>query len=241
MNTNGVPLSSGEGKRSAAAPPDPEVSAKATRRRFTAAYKLSVVEQADRCETPGEIGELASVVGWRKAAREGSLRELAKEARTEALGREAGGEEGADARAGERAAARGTPQGAHRDRGPGKSIGAAGVEPRGREELLSAAEGLAGHVGVRAACAALGVAHATFQRRRRPKTGQRQPRPVPRPGPERSGARRGLRGAVFAALRGPRSRGSVRDAAGRGRLSVFGADDVPDPGREQGGPGAPGI
>ncbi|WP_420463123.1 Ig-like domain-containing protein [Candidatus Palauibacter sp.] len=27
MNTNGVPLSSGEGKRSAAAPPDPEVSA----------------------------------------------------------------------------------------------------------------------------------------------------------------------------------------------------------------------
>ena len=86
MNTNGVPLSSGEGKRSAAAPPDPEVSAKATRRRFTAAYKLSVVEQADRCETPGEIGELlrreglysSHLSGWRKAAREGSLRELAK-------------------------------------------------------------------------------------------------------------------------------------------------------------------
>ena len=43
------------------------------------------------------------------------------------------------------------------------------------------------------------------------------------PGPERSGAQRGLRGAVLAALRGPRSRGSVRDAAGRGRLSVFGS------------------
>ena len=86
MNANGVPLSSGEGKRSAAAPPDPEVSAKATRRRFTAAYKLSVVERADRCETPGEIGELlrreglysSHLSGWRKAAREGSLRELAK-------------------------------------------------------------------------------------------------------------------------------------------------------------------
>ena len=46
MKTNGAPPSSREGKRSAAAPPDPEVSAKATRRRFTAAYKLSIIEQA---------------------------------------------------------------------------------------------------------------------------------------------------------------------------------------------------
>ena len=66
--------------------PDPEVAAKATRRRFTAAYKLSVVEKADACETPGEIGELLRREGlysshlsaWRKAAREGSLRGLAK-------------------------------------------------------------------------------------------------------------------------------------------------------------------
>ena len=58
MKVNGTPLSSGEGKRSAAAGPDPEVAAKATRRRFTAAYKLSIVEKADACETPGEIGEL---------------------------------------------------------------------------------------------------------------------------------------------------------------------------------------
>ena len=33
MKVNGTPLSSGEGKRSAAAGPDPEVAAKATRRR----------------------------------------------------------------------------------------------------------------------------------------------------------------------------------------------------------------
>ena len=86
MKTNGVPLSSGEGKRSAAAPPDPEVTAKATRRRFTAAYKLSIIEQAGRCETPGEIGQLlrreglysSHLSGWRKAARDGSLRELAR-------------------------------------------------------------------------------------------------------------------------------------------------------------------
>ena len=66
--------------------PDPEVPAKATRRRFTAAYKLLIVEKADACETPGEIGELLRREGlysshlsaWRKAAREGSLRELAK-------------------------------------------------------------------------------------------------------------------------------------------------------------------
>ena len=46
---------------------------------------------------------------------------------------------------------------------------------------MSAAVGLAGQVGVTvtAACAALGVARATFYRRRRPKTGQPQPRPAP--------------------------------------------------------------
>ena len=44
---------------------------------------------------------------------------------------------------------------------------------------MSAVRGLAGHVGVSAACEALGVARATFYRRRRPKTGQRQPRPAP--------------------------------------------------------------
>ena len=33
-------------------------SAKATRRRFSPRYKLSVVERADACETPGKIGEL---------------------------------------------------------------------------------------------------------------------------------------------------------------------------------------
>ena len=86
MKTNGTPLSSGEGKRSAAAAPDPEVTAKATRRRFTPQYKLAIVENAELCETPGEIGKLLRREGlysshlsaWRKAAREGSLQALAK-------------------------------------------------------------------------------------------------------------------------------------------------------------------
>ena len=36
----------------------PGGSAKATRQRFTPQYKLSLVERADACETPGEIGRL---------------------------------------------------------------------------------------------------------------------------------------------------------------------------------------
>ncbi len=45
---------------------------------------------------------------------------------------------------------------------------------------MTAAQELAGQVGVKAACAAMGVARATFHRRRRPATtGQRQPRPRP--------------------------------------------------------------
>ena len=86
MKSNGVPAAAGERKRGAAAPPDPEVSAKATRRRFTPQYTLSIVEQADECESPGDIGRLLRREGlysshlsaWRKAAREGSLRELAR-------------------------------------------------------------------------------------------------------------------------------------------------------------------
>ena len=58
MAMNGTPSSAGEGKRSAAAGLDPEFSAKTTRWRFTPQYKLSFVERADACETPGEIGRL---------------------------------------------------------------------------------------------------------------------------------------------------------------------------------------
>jgi hypothetical protein len=40
------------------AAPDPEVRAVAKRRHFSPAYKLSVLEEADRCSNPGEIGAL---------------------------------------------------------------------------------------------------------------------------------------------------------------------------------------
>lgn len=40
--------------------PDPEVRAVAKRRQFNAAYKLSVLEEADRCANPGAIWTWAS-------------------------------------------------------------------------------------------------------------------------------------------------------------------------------------
>ena len=70
----------------AAAPraPDPEVVAKPTRRRFSAEYRLRILEEADRCTQPGEIGRLLRREGlysshlsvWRKARRNGSLKTL---------------------------------------------------------------------------------------------------------------------------------------------------------------------
>ena len=64
--------------------PDPEVVAKPTRRQFTAEYRLRVLEEADRCTRPGEVGRLLRREGlysshlsaWRKARRNGSLRDL---------------------------------------------------------------------------------------------------------------------------------------------------------------------
>lgn len=38
--------------------PDPEVSEKATRRRFTAKHKLRILNLADRCAEPGSLGAL---------------------------------------------------------------------------------------------------------------------------------------------------------------------------------------
>lgn len=38
--------------------PDPEVEPKASRRKFSVAYKLSILEQAEQCSEPGEVGAL---------------------------------------------------------------------------------------------------------------------------------------------------------------------------------------
>ena len=86
MKENGTAPPPLEGKRSAAAPPDPEVVEKPSRRRFSPSYKLRIVEEADGCTEQGAIGRLLRREGlytshlttWRKAARSGSLEALSK-------------------------------------------------------------------------------------------------------------------------------------------------------------------
>lgn len=72
-------------RRPAAPPtPRPEVVAKAMRRRFTAEYKLVIVEQAHRAADPGEIGALLWCEGlysshlaeWRRMRAVGALSAL---------------------------------------------------------------------------------------------------------------------------------------------------------------------
>jgi transposase-like protein len=66
------------------AAPDSEVVAKPKRRRFTAEYRLRILEEADRCAGTGEVGQLlrreglysSHLANWRKARRDGALRGL---------------------------------------------------------------------------------------------------------------------------------------------------------------------
>lgn len=63
---------------------NPEVPEKAQRRRFEAGYKLRILEEADRCTQPGQLGELLRREGlysshlttWRKQRDEGALEGL---------------------------------------------------------------------------------------------------------------------------------------------------------------------
>jgi len=65
---------------------DPEVVDKPSRRRFSPAYKLRILEEVDGCTEPGEVGRIlrreglysSSLAMWRKASRNGSLKALSK-------------------------------------------------------------------------------------------------------------------------------------------------------------------
>ena len=78
---------SGRGARGASGtPPDPELVERPKRRRFTAKYKLEILEKAEACTRPGEIGELlrheglytSHLTAWRKQRKNGALKELGK-------------------------------------------------------------------------------------------------------------------------------------------------------------------
>ena len=64
--------------------PDPEVPAKARRRRFSADYKMKILRSADRCSGSGEIGALlrreglysSHLAAWRKQKARGEQRGL---------------------------------------------------------------------------------------------------------------------------------------------------------------------
>ena len=72
---------SGPTAPSRAADPDPEVPAKAQRRRFTSEYRLRIVKQADACKKHGEIGALlrreglyaSHLITWRRQREQGEL------------------------------------------------------------------------------------------------------------------------------------------------------------------------
>ena len=59
--------------------PDPEVPEKTARRKFTAAYKLRILKEAERCTEPGQVGALLRREGlyasnltlWRRQVNQG--------------------------------------------------------------------------------------------------------------------------------------------------------------------------
>jgi len=70
-------------------PPDPEVPENKPRRRFTAKYKLQILEEADACTEPGQIGALlrreglysSNLTTWRRQRDEGQLQGLSPKKR----------------------------------------------------------------------------------------------------------------------------------------------------------------
>ena len=69
--------------------PQTEVTPKAKRRRFSAQYKLRVLEEADRCTKPGEIGALlrreglysSNLTTWRRQREQGQIGALSAKKR----------------------------------------------------------------------------------------------------------------------------------------------------------------
>jgi transposase len=70
-------------------PPDPEVPEKKLRRKFTAQYKLRILEEADTCARTGQIGAFlrgeglyySNLTTWRKQKEEGLLEALSPKKR----------------------------------------------------------------------------------------------------------------------------------------------------------------
>ena len=80
---------SGGAKAARVAAPDPEVAEKKSRRRFTAKYKLRILDQADNCTEPGQLGALlrqqglysSNLTTWRRQREKGLLSAMAPKKR----------------------------------------------------------------------------------------------------------------------------------------------------------------
>ena len=204
--------------------PDPEVVAKPKRRKFTAQYRLRILEEAESCTQPGEVGRLLRREGAVQLPSDGMAQGAAwgvpsrpdpEQTRSEARRAQPPQREGARARGESGSAGEGA---AHRpyDPGrPGKSCRAAGIQPRTREGLLMAVQPLASQVGVAPACRALGVPRASFYRRQRPAPRSRASAApsYARPGPVCVRTRARPRRARQPALRRPVTGRGRRDAA----------------------------
>jgi transposase len=74
------------GRGASAGVPNPELVERAKRRTFTAKYKLEILEKAEACTRPGEIGGLlrreglytSHLTAWRKQRKSGALKELGR-------------------------------------------------------------------------------------------------------------------------------------------------------------------
>lgn len=82
--SGGEPNGGANNRAAEAAVPDPEVMARPKRRRFTAAYKARIVQEAQRCTDPGQIGALlrreglysSALTQWRRQYQAGALKGL---------------------------------------------------------------------------------------------------------------------------------------------------------------------
>ncbi len=168
------------------------------RRRYSAEYKLRIVQEADACTEPGEVAALLRREGlytshltyWRKQQREGALERLARRRGRKPTDRR--DVEIAELRRRlERTGVRAR-EGAEGDRGAGKSLSALAADGRYRERdrvrehramIEQTVQELTPLIGTRPACRALGASPATIYRRRRPP--ERRP-PKPRPASPRA-------------------------------------------------------
>ena len=79
IRSGGSPIVEREALPTLSSPPDPEVTARHARRRFTTKYKLEMLRKADACTQPGQVGELlrkeglysSHLVTWRRGREEG--------------------------------------------------------------------------------------------------------------------------------------------------------------------------